>query len=570
VIAPEARAAFLRRMHLFHDLKDEELAAIASALEEETCNQGDEIYVQGDYPERCFIIYRGGVRLSELKRGQEQTVAALADGDYFGDEELLTRRKRVAGAVAAESTTLFSLSASDFTALVKKYPKLKLALGVSAGSRQLARHLHFSWLGPAEVIHFLARKHEVVLAQSLSLPIIALAIPIFLLVQFFLTRAFFTIFGAGILFLLIVLWMVWNWIDWGNDYYIVTNQRVVWLEKVVGLYDSRQEAPLSTLLSVGVETDMSGRLLDYGDLIVRTFVGKIVFHHVAHPFEAEHVVQELWTRSRRVASKTEREAMRNVLRSKMGLPVQITLDETAAEGEPEKMVTPSLYRRSILRVLESNWFKLRIEDSGTITYRKHWFVMLRQVAQPTVLLLLMGFGMIARLVTLAGRPELKLFDFSKTPPVDTMMLTIPILMIPVVLWWIYQYLDWRNDIYQVTPDEILDIDKKPFGSETRRSAPLENILSTESERVGLTGYLLNYGTVYITVGGANLDFEDVLDPPTVQADIDRRREARVALKKEVEAASERERMSEWLVAYHENEAEWRKAQGAAESGPKSK
>ena len=569
MIAPEARAAFLRRIHLFHDLADEDLGAIAGALDEETCNEGDEIYVQGDYPERYFIIYRGAVRLTQLKRGQAQTLATLVDGDYFGDEELLSRHTRLAGAIAAESTTLFSMAASDFGAFAKKYPKLKRALDVSVASRELARRLQFGWLGPSEVVHFLARKHEVVLAQTLSPPIIALALPIFLLLQFFLTRAFFTIFGAGILLLLIALWIVWNWIDWANDYYIVTNQRVVWLEKVIGLYDSRQEAPLSSLLSVGVETDMSGRLLDYGNLIVRTFVGKIVFSHVAHPFEAEHLVQELWTRTRRVASQVEREAMRNVLRRKMGLPVQITLDESTAAGEPEKMVAPSLYRRSILRVLGSNWFKLRQEDSGTITYRKHWFVLLRQVAQPTILLVLMGLGMIARLVTLAGKPDQKLVDFSKTPPVDTMMLALPILMIPVVLWWIYQYLDWRNDIYQVTPDEILDIDKRPFGSETRRAAPLENILSTESERVGLTGYLLNYGTVYITVGGANLDFEDVLDPPSVQADIDRRREARAALKKELEAASERERMSDWLVAYHENEAEWRKAQGAAESQPKS-
>jgi hypothetical protein len=37
------------------------------------------------------------------------------------------------------------------------------------------------------------------------------------------------------------------------------NQRVIWLEKVVGLYDSRQEAPLGTILSVGVETDMIRR-----------------------------------------------------------------------------------------------------------------------------------------------------------------------------------------------------------------------------------------------------------------------------------------------------------------------
>jgi hypothetical protein len=220
-------------------------------------------------------------------------------------------------------------------------------------------------------------------------------------------------------------------------------------------------------------------------------------------------------------------------------------------------------------VISSSWFKLRVEDSGTITYRKHWFVLLRQVSQPTLVVLLIAFGMIARLLTLAGTPDQRLFDGSKTPPIDTVMLTLPILLIPVVLWWIYQYLDWRNDIFQVTADEILDIDKKPFGAESRRAAPLENILSTESERLGLAGYLLNYGTVYITVGGANLDFEDVLDPTAVQADIDRRREARVAQRREFEAMAERERLSDWLVAYHENEAEWRQSHGPAEPEPKS-
>ena len=92
----------------------------------------------------------------------------------------------------------------------------------------------------------------------------------------------------------------------------------------------------------------------------------------------------------------------------------------------------------------------------------------------------------------------------------------------------------------------------------RRAAPLENILSTEAERLGLWGYLLNYGTVYIMVGGVHLDFRDVWDPRAVQADVDRRREARIARKKEAEAAGERERMTDWLLSYYENEPDLRR------------
>jgi hypothetical protein len=199
-------------------------------------------------------------------------------------------------------------------------------------------------------------------------------------------------------------------------------------------------------------------------------------------------------------------------------------------------------------------------------------VLWRQIWQPTLLIILIIFGIFARVITLARTPGQRLFDFTNGFKMDTVVAGLPIVLIPLVIWWIYQYVDWSNDIYQVTSDQILDIDKKPFGTEERRAAPLENILSTQAHRYGLTGYFLNFGTVEITVGGAHLDFDDVLDPVGVQADIDRRREARIKQKREVEASGERERMSDWLLAYYENEPELRQQQqreAAPETKPKT-
>jgi CRP-like cAMP-binding protein len=552
VVSSEARVAFLRRIHLFQELGEEDLQAISAHLQEVSHAAGEEIFGTGEPADRFFMIQRGAVLLTRRRRSGEEDLVPLAEGDYFGEDALLAAGLRTTDARASEDVALFVISRADLLDHVKRLPRLKRAFEVAMSSRRLLQRLHFEWRGPKEAIHFVARKHEVVLYQSLSLPLVALAAPILLLAHFMLSRAFFAIFGAGLLFLLIAAWVVWDWIDWGNDFYIVTNQRVIWLEKVIGLYDSRQEAPLSSILSVGVETDMMGRVLDYGDVVVRTYVGKIVFKNVAHPFEASRLVEEYWNRSKRSASHAEREAMRNVLRRKMGQPEM----PSAAEAPPVEMtVTPSLYRRSILRVVGERWFNLRVEEGGSIVYRKHWFVLLQQTWQPTVLLLLIGAGMLARLIKLAQTPGLRLFEAGRVPAVDTTMLVLPTLLIPVIAWWIYQYLDWRNDIFVVTSDQILDIDKKPFGTETRRAAPLENILSTEAERVGIAGYLLNFGTVYITIGGASLDFQDVLDPSAVQADIDRRRETRAAQKREMESAAERERMSDWLVAYHENQQE---------------
>ena len=540
---------------------------VAEEFEEEVRKEGEVICEQGSEADRFFIIYQGRARVSRVHRKEEQELAVLVPGDYFGEEALYNHHKRSATVSTAETSRFFSLTRAQFDQLIKQFPKLKAGFEISIASRRLAREMRFNWLRPDEVAYFVARKHETLLLQSLSGPFVALSVPIFLLVYFFLTRSFLSIFLSGILFLVVIAWAVWNAIDWGNDYYIVTNQRAVWLEKVIGIYDSREEAPLNMVISVGVETDMTGRLLNYGNVIVRTYVGKIPFRHVTHPYQAAHVVEELWTRTKQSASRQEKEAMRNILRQKMGLTVETKVETEAPKLDKEVM--PKLYRRSIFKVITDNWFKLRLEDSGIITYRKHWFVLWRQIWQPSLLIFLIVMGMFARLYTLITTPSEKLFDFTNGIRVDTVMIALPIVLLPLIGWWIYQFIDWRNDIFQVTSDQILDIDKKPFGTEERRAAPLENILSTEYHRIGLAGYLFNFGTVEITVGASKLAFEDVLDPATVQADIDNRRAARILQKREAEAIAERERMSDWLLAYHENEPELRQQEAPPEAESKS-
>jgi hypothetical protein len=53
-------------------------------------------------------------------------------------------------------------------------------------------------------------------------------------------------------------------------------------------------------------------------------------------------------------------------------------------------------------------------------------------------------------------------------------------------------------------------------------------------------------------------FEDVMDPAAVQADINRRRSARIAKKGEDAGKEDRERFATWLAAYHQNINEFNK------------
>lgn len=81
-------------------------------------------------------------------------------------------------------------------------------------------------------------------------------------------------------------------------------------------------------------------------------------------------------------------------------------------------------------------------------------------------------------------------------------------------------------------------------------APLGNILNLEARRKGLLQMLFNYGNVYITIGGSNMVFEDVMKPDEVQQDIELRRVAyKERLERERELA-ERDRLAEYFAAYH--------------------
>ena len=72
----------------------------------------------------------------------------------------------------------------------------------------------------------------------------------------------------------------------------------------------------------------------------------------------------------------------------------------------------------------------------------------------------------------------------------------------------------------------------------------------ENSRVGILGLLLNFGTVTINVGIEKLTFDYVLNPVQVQFEISDRMYALRRRKEEAEAFKERERIADWLMAYH--------------------
>ncbi|GAB4398432.1 MAG: hypothetical protein OHK0031_18080 [Anaerolineales bacterium] len=550
------RIEFLRKLHLFRGLSDDQLRSVAEKMQEMTFSATDVAIVEGTSGDLLYFIFDGKARVSRLVKDVPTPVTELSKGDYFGEQSLLTSRAHNATVRAETGSVLLTLSREAFRTLLKKIPGLRENFIIMMDTRRLANQLKFPWLNEGEVIYFLARKHEVLLYRALALPVVALALTATLQGVAFMLSSVALSAAAAFLLVLALAWLAWNHIDWGNDYYIVTNQRVLWLEKVVGLYESRTEAMMSTVLSVSTESDYWGRFFGYGTVVVRTFTGQIRMEYVRYPKQAGAMIEEYWNRTKQGARKSDEEAFKAAIRAKLGiqLPAAKPVAPAAAPApspaaKPSSPARPALFSGLEKRLGDA--FNARYETGAVITYRKHPYVLFRDTL-PQIL---------AILALLLIVPVGKMFF-----PWNVQFWQLAILgflLAAAIAWWAYGYVDWANDLYQVTPEQIVDLYREPFGKEDRKSAPLESILSINYERNGVLGMFLNFGTVYIQVGGAKFDFEDVMNPPGVQQDIASRVFARQQKKRESDAAGERERMIEWMAWYHKTVEEARKLEEQA-------
>ncbi len=570
---PQAYYGRLKPIHIFKGLGDDAILEFARQLKEERHPAGKVIVKEGEEGQHFYIIHKGKVKVERQKRDGQKQLAVLVPGDYFGEAALLYGRRRTATVTAETDVVLLALSKEDFDNLLNRYPQIKPNLLVKAESREIYRKLDLNWLGPKEVVYLIARRHPLLLWQSLVLPA-GLAV----LALFGVGGAFYY-FGwqLALFFFLIAAvvlggWMAWVYVDWGNDYYIVTNQRVVYLEKIVGIYDSRQEAPLASVQAVNTQTvGTLERQLGIGDVIVRTFSGPITMKSVSNPSVLAALVEEHWNRTKTYQRESEIDLLKQAVRRRINNPsldAWVQQQAPPPPSLPPQVAKPSAPPRRGLRLFgpprkpqpsakpkpsarpptprpqgeRAHFFsfKVRFEEGDTVTYRKHWYLLIQEITQPS-LLILACFGLIG--LKLAG-------FFPESVSLGAVLVVALVGFLPLAGWWLYVFEDWKNDIYQITNDQIIALHKKPLGEETRNAAPLGNVMSLRYERPGLIGLAFNYGTVIAMVAGQEFRFDGVFDPVGVQNDIYRRKELLDVRKAQGEANKRREELANWVAVYH--------------------
>ena len=537
----------ISQVPIFSKLPPGDVEGLAEIFQPVVFHDGDLVFEIGDDADAFYVIYEGGAVLSYDDGYAENQLALLGSSDFFGEEALLYDDPRYYRVVARGYTVLLKLGFENYLHLLDVFPSIETMLDVSIQSRQLSMEVSLPWLHEDEYVHVMMRRHPAILWSRLIIPFL-FAVGVGLLAALtqwvWLPERIYGWVGLAIGLPVSLIWLIWSYFDWRNDYFIVTNKRVVWIEKIAFIYESRQEAPLRTIMSVGIHRTRMGTLFGFGDVVVTTYVGTIRLGEIAHSETTATLIESYWHRSESSNRREEAEMMARKLQEKLDLPL---LDEVDFSDEvspsSQEVITSDFVSQTkepgFFAWLFSDFIRLRYEQDGAITYRKHWFVLIEHMWLPAMLMVL---AITAFMLRLSG--------YLAFIPVTAGIAVVFLFMFVVFLWMIYVYVDWRNDLFIVTLDQIIDFDRKPLGKVRRRSAPLENVLSIEYERLGLWGYLFNYGTVYIIVGNMRLSFDHVYHPSEVQEDIFYRMGERLEKVRQFEIDAERERVSEWIASYH--------------------
>lgn len=525
----------LRGSHLFISLGPEQIEKVADRVEAFLYQEKQVIFEQDAPVESFYFLLSGRVELLRHERDEEVKVI-LSEQDYFGEEALAdTPPPRLATAAALTNVIVLRFNGDLIEELKKKYPKVDAAFRLVAASYQLAMRIRMPWRGPREVVHYIGRHHPIFLVLRLILPVILALLTT--IVTSYLDVVLFrgSALGMGLLLLVVVVnlaWLAWVIIDFYNDYSVVTNRRVAYLRKILLIYDSRQEVPLDAVLADDVRTTQLGRIIGYGDIVVRTYTGELILSRLGQPYLIVNLINEMREKAKASRKRARLESIDQIIRRRL----QLGADEPIPQ--PTGQEVKAVVKSGKLTQFLSDLFMLRVEKDGAIIYRTHWFILLKK----TLLPLILSFVVLAAVISI-------FFGIIPLPPV--LGLVVGVLFLPITLiWLVYNYVDWRNDRYIITRDTIIDVYKKPLGTEQKRSAPLKNILSIDFERLGLIGLILNFGTVYIRVGDSTLTFNNVMAPSEVQRELFQRFMEFKQREEERAEASINEQLADWIEEYH--------------------
>ena len=133
-------AEILRKWPFFSELGEDELAKVASHVQERTFRRGEVILLEGEAPRAVYFVVRGQVRIYRLSpEGREQVLKRLGPGGAFNFVPVLDGGLNPSSAMAWTDVTIYAIERDHFLQMMREHPAL--AVDVLADFAAKLRHM---------------------------------------------------------------------------------------------------------------------------------------------------------------------------------------------------------------------------------------------------------------------------------------------------------------------------------------------------------------------------------------------------------------------------------------------
>jgi hypothetical protein len=537
----------LRHVDLLQSLSLEELAYIAERARLVRYQAGDLIIRKGDADRTLYITISGEVRAwDRTEEGKARLLNYHGVGDFFGEIALLEDKARAANVDAITDVELVAFDREGFERILE-YPQIRDYLRSWGQQRIQVSNRDFEGKHWDEITIVMAHKSWFALLRMILLPAISFLLATALSVSLVVFASIATEILTSLILATLVgigLWIFWAYEDWQNDDLIVTSKRIIHIERVLipPFPIERHEVALNQVQDIVTRRNLWTSFFGIQTLAVKTAgTATIEFPYLA---DAEWIRDEIF-RARELAQVRSIGEERSQIRRRL----MDELDREAGrayepvEQDEEQQVTPEA--RGVLKILDYFVPRMRIVRSDRIIWRKHWLIL----AQDAVAPILLSLFSVALLVLALIRPGF----LSQVP--SRWVLPLPVgATLFSLLWYLWVYDGWRNDIYIVTDERIIDVEGSPFHlkHESRVEGTFDVIQSVDYSSPNWLYRAFRIGDVTIDTAAqrAAFTFDLVAKPDKVQQEIFQR----LTAYREEQAREGRERQyaefSKWFGTYH--------------------
>ncbi len=351
-----------------------------------------------------------------------------------------------------------------------------------------------------------------------------------------------------------LVWGAYVALDWRDHWIALTTRRLVIMDRTLFIRETRREVPLAKVQNVVADYPNAVSMsLDFGDLTMDTAgIGVLTFKGLPRPRAMREAIfaQQKALRANQAPPEERRKAAVKAMllgadptspddgpghRGPAG--AQTGPRSERADAEPSN--PPSVAYIGFFR----KYFPFEPQRAGAgVTWHKHWLFLLRGVAWPILSYMAIWAGWIASLLLSREGGENLLAG---------VMGWSALLLAPFCLvWGLWNWEDWRNDLYKLDRERVYHIESLPFGlREQSKETLITRITDVTYIVPGPIANLLDFGDVVIKTPGESTEFvfRRIPHPREVQQEI----MARVDEYRLKEGASVDHEIEAWLRAYHD-------------------